>query len=69
MTVADSDGLIISVTTTVGDVFGSKIIVPGLGMVLNDSMQDFSSKGVANWTGYEPSIANYSEFSAGLVGT
>ncbi|ORX37717.1 nucleophile aminohydrolase [Kockovaella imperatae] len=61
ITVADSDGLVISITTTVGSNFGSGIIVPELGMVLNDSMQDFSSKGIANWTGYESSTANYSE--------
>ena len=60
MTVVDSDGLIITLTTTVGSNFGSKIIVPGLGMCLNDSMHDFSSKGIANWTGYAPSPANYS---------
>ena len=60
MTVADSEGLIITLTTTIGSGFGSKIIVPGLGMCLNDSMQDFSSKGIPSWTGYAPSPANYS---------
>lgn len=61
ITVADSEGLVISITTTVGLNWGSKIIVPGFGFVLNDSMDDFSVKGQRNATGYEPSEANYGE--------
>ncbi|KAK4684485.1 hypothetical protein P7C73_g5688, partial [Tremellales sp. Uapishka_1] len=59
ITVADSSGLVISVTTTVGLIFGSTIIVPKHGIVLNDSMDDFSVHGRPNGTGYEPSPANY----------
>jgi len=59
ITTADSDGLVLSMTTTVGLGFGSHIIVPGYGFVLNDSMDDFSVVGRANGTGYEPSPANY----------
>jgi gamma-glutamyltranspeptidase/glutathione hydrolase len=59
ITVADADGLVISITTTVGLVFGSQIMDPSSGIVLNDSMDDFSVEGRANGTGYEPSPANY----------
>ena len=59
VTVADSDGLVISITTTVGLSFGSRIITRH-GIVLNDSMDDFSVEGKPNWMGYEPSPANYS---------
>ncbi|WWD17920.1 gamma-glutamyltransferase [Kwoniella shandongensis] len=59
ITVADSEGLVISITTTVGLPWGSHIMVPGLGLVLNDSMDDFSVEGRPNATGYEPQVANY----------
>ncbi|KAK8865895.1 gamma-glutamyltransferase [Kwoniella newhampshirensis] len=59
ITVADSEGLVISITTTVGLNWGSHIMVPGFGMVLNDSMDDFSVEGRPNGTGYEPQVANY----------
>ncbi|ORY34735.1 gamma-glutamyltranspeptidase [Naematelia encephala] len=59
ITVADSSGLVISVTTTVGLDFGSRVIVPGYGFCLNDSMDDFSVEGKPNATGYAPSPANY----------
>ncbi|WVQ97324.1 gamma-glutamyltransferase [Kwoniella sp. CBS 9459] len=59
ITAADSDGLVISITTTVGLGWGSRIIVPGYGFVLNDSMDDFSVEGRPNGTGYEPQVANY----------
>lgn len=58
---ADSDGMVVSITTTVGLNFGSHIMVPGYGFVLNDSMDDFSVEGTSNASGYEPSPANYGE--------
>ncbi|OCF39520.1 gamma-glutamyltransferase [Kwoniella heveanensis CBS 569] len=59
ITAADSDGLVVSITTTVGLGWGSRIIVPGYGFVLNDSMDDFSVEGRPNGTGYEPQVANF----------
>ena len=59
ITVADEEGLVISITTTVGLNWGSHIMVPGYGFVLNDSMDDFSVEGQRNHTGYEPSKANF----------
>ena len=45
----DSDGYWVAITATVNTGFGSKVIVPGTGVVLNDEMDDFSSQpGVPN---------------------
>ncbi|KAI5478753.1 hypothetical protein MNV49_004678 [Pseudohyphozyma bogoriensis] len=59
ITVADADGLVISMTTTITCTWGSRLVTPGTGIVLNDGMSDFAVEGLANWTGYEPSPANY----------
>ena len=46
---ADSEGYWVAITATVNTGFGSKVIVPGTGIVLNDEMDDFSSQpGVPN---------------------
>jgi gamma-glutamyltranspeptidase / glutathione hydrolase len=42
--VYDKDGNAVSVTTTINLGFGSKIVVDGAGFLLNDEMDDFSSK-------------------------
>ncbi len=39
---ADSSGYWVAITTTVNTTFGSKVIVPGLGVVMNNQMDDFS---------------------------
>lgn len=38
----DSDGNWVAITATVNTTFGSKVIVPGTGVVLNNEMDDFS---------------------------
>jgi gamma-glutamyltranspeptidase/glutathione hydrolase len=46
---ADSAGNWVAITATVNTTFGSKVIVPGTGVVLNNEMDDFSiSPGVPN---------------------
>ncbi|QEG36477.1 gamma-glutamyltransferase [Bythopirellula goksoeyrii] len=46
---ADSLGYWVAITATVNTTFGSKVIVPGTGIVLNNEMDDFSSQpGVPN---------------------
>jgi gamma-glutamyltranspeptidase/glutathione hydrolase len=39
---ADADGNWVAITATVNTAFGSKVIVPGTGVVLNNEMDDFS---------------------------
>ena len=39
---ADKDGNWVAITTTVNTTFGSTVIVPGLGVVMNNQMDDFS---------------------------
>ncbi len=46
---ADSNGYWVAITATVNTTFGSKVVVPGTGVVLNNEMDDFSSQpGVPN---------------------
>ncbi len=46
---ADIQGNWVAITTTVNTTFGSKVIVPGLGVVMNNQMDDFSiAPGVPN---------------------
>lgn len=46
---ADSEGYWVAINATVNTAFGSKVIVPGTGIVLNNEMDDFSSQpGVPN---------------------
>lgn len=42
-TIADAQGNIAAVTTSLGDNFGSGFVVPALGIFLNDAMGDFTS--------------------------
>jgi gamma-glutamyltranspeptidase / glutathione hydrolase len=57
--VVDSDGTAVAVTTTINDWFGSRVTADGLGFLLNDEMDDFSSKpGVPNADGLIQGAAN-----------
>jgi gamma-glutamyltranspeptidase/glutathione hydrolase len=57
--VVDRFGNCVSVTTTLNDAFGSKVVVAGAGFLLNDEMDDFSAKeGVPNEYGLVGSSAN-----------
>jgi gamma-glutamyltranspeptidase/glutathione hydrolase len=44
-TIADSAGNVASLTTSLGDNFGSGFLVPGLGFFLNNAMADFTTAG------------------------
>ncbi len=49
ITAADSVGYWVAITATINTTFGSKVIVPGTGIVLNNEMDDFSSQpGIPN---------------------
>ena len=57
--VMDAKGNAVSVTTTLNLAYGNKIVVPGTGFLLNNEMDDFSSKpGVPNAYGLLGSEAN-----------
>src|SRR5579863_4310626 len=57
--VVDAEGDAVAVTTTLNDWFGSRVTADGLGFLLNDEMDDFSSKpGVPNSDGLIQGSAN-----------
>lgn len=59
LTTADSQGNVVALTQTVNTSFGSKLILPGTGVVLNNEMDDFSlAPGVRNAFGLVGSEAN-----------
>ncbi len=56
---ADDQGNWVAITTTVNTTFGSKVIVPGLGVVMNNQMDDFAiAPGVPNAFGLVGNEAN-----------
>ncbi|KAH0836284.1 Gamma-glutamyltranspeptidase 3 [Fonsecaea pedrosoi] len=56
---ADASGMAISLTTTINLLFGSQILVPETGVIMNNEMNDFSIPGSSNAFGYVPSPSNY----------
>lgn len=56
---ADFTGLSLSLTSTINLYFGSKLIVPETGLIMNNEMNDFSIPRVSNAFGYIPSPVNY----------
>jgi gamma-glutamyltranspeptidase/glutathione hydrolase len=57
--VIDKEGNAVSITTTLNDSYGSKVVVGGAGFLLNDEMDDFSIKpGVPNMFGAVGGEAN-----------
>jgi gamma-glutamyltranspeptidase/glutathione hydrolase len=57
--VVDAEGTAVAVTTTLNDSFGSRVTAAGLGFLLNDEMDDFTTKpGVANLYGLIQGPAN-----------
>jgi gamma-glutamyltranspeptidase/glutathione hydrolase len=59
LSVADKDGNVVAVTTTLNNSYGGRTVVGGAGFFLNDEMDDFSVKpGVPNMYGAIGGIAN-----------
>ena len=56
---ADSSGLAISMTTSINLLFGSQVMVPETGIIMNNEMNDFSIPNTTNAFGYIPSPLNY----------
>jgi len=57
--VVDASGMAVSVTSTVNLVFGSRVLDPITGVILNDEMDDFARPGGPNADGLWPSPYNY----------
>lgn len=56
---ADKDGNWVAITTTLNTSFGSKVVIPGTGVLMNNQMDDFSAlPGVPNAFGLVGSEAN-----------
>jgi len=59
LSVADHDGWWVACTATINTTFGSKVVVPGTGVVLNNEMDDFSAQpGTPNAFGLVGAEAN-----------
>jgi gamma-glutamyltranspeptidase/glutathione hydrolase len=57
--IADRFGNAVAVTYTLNDWFGARVTAPGTGVLLNDEMDDFTSKaGVPNMYGLVQGVAN-----------
>jgi gamma-glutamyltranspeptidase/glutathione hydrolase len=56
---ADSSGMAITLTSTVNLLFGSQLMVPETGVIMNNEMNDFSIPRESNESGYVPSPSNY----------
>jgi gamma-glutamyltranspeptidase / glutathione hydrolase / leukotriene-C4 hydrolase len=57
----DKNGMAVAITSTVNLIFGSQVLDPETGVILNDEMDDFSTPGVPNSFGLWPSPYNYPE--------
>ncbi|KAI0076121.1 gamma-glutamyltranspeptidase [Panus rudis PR-1116 ss-1] len=57
--ILDKDGMAVAITSTVNLVFGSQVMDPVTGVILNDEMDDFSTPGLPNAFGLWPSPYNY----------
>jgi gamma-glutamyltranspeptidase / glutathione hydrolase len=56
---ADKSGMTVTSTTTINLLFGSKVMTPDTGIILNNEMDDFSQPGKRNSFGFEPSPSNF----------
>lgn len=57
--VVDKDGNAVSMTSSVNTYFGSHVVSPSSGIVLNNQMDDFATPGKRNYFGLKPSEENY----------
>lgn len=56
---ADASGLSITLTTTINLFFGSQVMAPKTGIIMNNEMNDFSIPRISNAFGFVPSPANF----------
>ncbi|KAG7091044.1 hypothetical protein E1B28_010104 [Marasmius oreades] len=61
VSVVDRHGMAVALTSSVNGLFGSFVLDPGTGVILNNQMDDFSVPGTPNIFGLWPSPYNYPE--------
>ncbi|ORZ25601.1 gamma-glutamyltransferase [Absidia repens] len=61
LTVVDENDGVVTLTSTVNLLFGSRVMDPVTGIILNDEMDDFSIPGIPNDFGLYPAVYNYVE--------
>jgi gamma-glutamyltranspeptidase/glutathione hydrolase len=64
--VADEEGWWVACTATINTTFGSKVVIPGTGLILNNEMDDFSlDPGVPNFFGWSAQRRTPSSLASG----
>lgn len=61
LSVIDNEGNAVALTSTINLLFGSQLMCPETGIILNDEMADFASPGQSDGFGLAPSPFNYPE--------
>jgi len=59
LSIVDKDGNAVTMTATINTYFGSGIVSPSTGIILNSQMDDFASPGRPNHYGVAPSESNF----------
>lgn len=59
LSVVCEDTSAVALTSTINLNFGSGIMDPATGIILNDQQNDFSGVGMSNYFGFSPSVANF----------
>mmetsp|Transcript_6807 Transcript_6807/g.14752 ORF Transcript_6807/g.14752 Transcript_6807/m.14752 type:complete len:296 (-) Transcript_6807:135-1022(-) len=59
LSIVDKHRNTVTMTSSVNLNFGSKVVSPSTGIILNNQMDDFSSPGLVNYFGVSPSESNY----------
>jgi gamma-glutamyltranspeptidase len=61
ISIVGNDGFAVSLTSTINLEFGSRLLTPNSGIILNNEMDDFSAPGFSNGFNLAPSPYNYVE--------
>ncbi|KAK0117937.1 hypothetical protein ONS95_012249 [Cadophora gregata] len=56
---SDKSGLTIAMTSTINTIFGSRVMIPETGIIMNNEMNDFSLPNTTNAFGFIPTEANF----------